>query len=174
MVTLNSTVWNEIRNVLTNQQETEILEAQIESRCGSFRYAAETFLKKIPSYKLDTVESIDGGLDAKQEELIKEALKVYSWGLAQKGKSAVMNFTGVKPFATAKAEIRMEANLSDYLTSSDPATQLILRMTNVYLTLQADLRYKAIENGEEWEFIEGRIEQGRGITGMIHFMYLPK
>ena len=172
MMTLNATLWNEIQATL-NKDNTECLEADIDSRRGSFLNVAEQFLRKFPSFKLDTVTSINGGLDAKNEEAIKEAFKVYATALRQKGGAAVNQFKG-KSYATAKAEIKLDAHLSDYLTSADPATQLLLRMTNVFLTEKADLRYDAIENGEEWEFRNGRIERVKGITGMIQFIRLPK
>lgn len=174
MMTLNATLWNEIQATL-NKDNTECLEADIDSRNGSFRNVAEQFLRKFPSFKLDTITSINGGLYDKTEEAIKEALKVYANNLRQKGEAAVIKFFKTKkPYAVAKAEIKLDAHLSDYLASSDPATQLILKMTNVFLTMQAYLRYNAVENRGEWEFARGRIERVKGITGMIQFIRLPK
>lgn len=173
MANLSMDIWNEIQGVL-NQQNTDCLEVQIEKRDGTIRHAVEQFLKKIPSFKLDTVTSIGCDFHDKIEEAIKEAIKLYANELRKEGKAAVRKITAKKPYAIAQAEIKLDAHLSDYLTSSDPSTQLILGMTNIFFTQKADLRYDAVEKGGEWIFVNGRYERTRGIIGTVQFVSIPQ
>ena len=173
MASLSIDVWNEIQGVL-NRQNTDCLDVQIEKRDGTIRHTVEQFLKKIPSFKLDTVTSVGCDFYDKTEEAIKEAIKFHANELRKKGKAAVCKITAKKPYAIAQAEIKLDAHLSDYLNSSDPTTQLILRMTNIFFTQRAELRYDAVENGGEWIFINGRYERTRGIIGTVQFVSIPQ